>query len=320
MGTKTVELTERDIALLHLLSRCGIMKSSQAQQIYGDVKRYHLHRIEKLSKAGMIIRNYGVIRPSKKGLQAIGYKGEPVRLLKHQFKDRALAVELLLSFPDWDSTFGIELKRQGLLERGSRIVGTVSRDNLKYAFYFLSYKPRSKTVTSLQSELEDLRLWDITRVAIFCTTAKIINALDLEPPSNIEECYLLPYPAGVDSFRRIFTDDFVAFINQRFPGIKPCTRPFAHFEWQDNYITVMHTNDIVKRQALLEYLTYAQKRESRKCIIVCTPGQAKDIKTLFQEYDVELIIDERTDTKIQKPATPEKEADFISFSHYPIHP
>ena len=100
------ELTDRDIALLHILGRCGVMKPAQANIIYGGVKRYHIRRIERLSKTGMIIRDKGYIRPTKKGLDAAGYEREIVRIQKHQYKDRSLAVGLLLAFPEWDVSFG----------------------------------------------------------------------------------------------------------------------------------------------------------------------------------------------------------------------
>lgn len=320
MAKLSVILTERDIALLHLLGRSGVMKPAHAKQVYGGVKRYHIRRIEKLSEAGMIIRDYGFIRPTKKGLKAAGYEGEFVRLLKHQYEDRALAVELLLKLPEWDSSFGIELKRRGMLERRSQVAGVIQHSNMKYALYILSCLPKPGTVTYMRAEQRDLRLWGIERVAVFCTTKKIIESLDLEPPDGIKECCLLPYPAGVNSFKRIFTQDFRTFVNQRFPGVRPCRRPFAHFEWQDKYITIMHNNDLVKRQALIDYLTYAQKRESRQCILVCTPSQAQEIRTLFREYDVELIIDEGTHTEIQKPSATQKTNSYSNPSHHSIHP
>ncbi|MGB4428788.1 MAG: hypothetical protein WBI48_04020, partial [Thermacetogeniaceae bacterium] len=129
------KLTDRDVALLHFLGRCGVMKTAQANVIYGGVKKYHVRRIERLSKAGMIIRDKGYIRPTKKGLVAAGYEGDIVRIKKHQCKDRALAVELLLRFPEWNVRFGIELKRQNLLERRSQVAGIIERSNLKYAIY-----------------------------------------------------------------------------------------------------------------------------------------------------------------------------------------
>ncbi len=313
------KLTDRDVALLHFLGRCGVMKTAQANVIYGGVKKYHVRRIERLSKAGMIIRDKGYIRPTKKGLVAAGYEGDIVRIKKHQCKDRALAVELLLRFPEWHVRFGIELKRQNLLERRSQVAGIIERSNLKYAIYMLSHVPTSGNVTFMRSEMRDLHLWGIERIAVFCTNKKIIEAMTVEPPSGIKELCLLPYPAGVDSFRRIFTKGFVAFMNQRFPGLKPCARPFAHFEWRGNYITVMHTNDLVKRQTLSDYLIHVQNREARKCLLVCTPGQVKELQNQFMNHDVELIIDEGTDTEIQKPSATQKENNFRSLAHYPIH-
>jgi hypothetical protein len=135
------ELTDRDIALLHILGRCGVMKPAQANIIYGGVKKYHIRRIERLSKTGMIIRDKGYIRPTKKGLDAAGYEREIVRIQKHQYKDRSLAVGLLLAFPEWDISFGIELKRRDMIERRSQIAGVIERNNLKYAFYALATAP-----------------------------------------------------------------------------------------------------------------------------------------------------------------------------------
>jgi len=311
-------LTDRDVKLLHLLGRIGVLRTSQAKLVYGGVKRYHLRRIEKLTSEGMIVREYGYIRPTTRGLQAANYDGTPIRLRKHQYKERVFTVDVLSHFPDWTKEYAIELKRNGLVERKAQISAVISKGNLQYGVYALTRIPKQSTMCFLHSEMHDLQTTGINHFLVFYTTPGLQKAFGY-PPSGIKECCLLPYPAGVDSFRRIFAEDFVAFINQRFPGLKVSNRPFAHFEWQGNYITIMHNNDLVKRQALLEYLTYAQKRESRKCILVCTPGQAKEIKTLFQEYDVELIIDEGTDTEIQKPSATQKENNFRSLAHYPIH-
>ncbi len=312
-------LTDRDVKLLHLLGRIGVLRTSQAKLVYEGVKRYHLRRIEKLASEGMIVREYGYIRPTTRGLQAANYDGVPIRLRKHQYEERVLAVDVLSHFSDWSKEYAIELKRRGLIERKSQVSAVIQKGKLQYGVYALAHTPKQSNMLFLHSEMHDLQTTGVDRFLVFYKTPDLPEAFGY-PPTGIKECCLLPYPAGVDSFRRIFAEDFVALINQHFPGVKVSNRPFAHFEWQGNYITVMHTNDLVKRQALINYLTYAQKRESRKCILVCTPGQAKEIKNIFMKYDVELIIDEGTDTKIQKSAAPEKEDDFISFSHYPIHP
>mgnify|MGYP000846264635 CR=1 FL=1 len=311
-------LTDRDKKLLHLLGKCGVLRTDQAKLIYDGVRKYHLRRIEKLASKGMIVREHGYIRPTSRGLQAAGFEGRPIRVKKHQYKDRVLAVDVLSNFQDWEIEYAIELKRREVVERRSQISAVISKGSLQYGVYIQAHTPRPSTVCFLQSEMRELHMAGIERVIIFYLTSDYTEVFD-KAPDYIKECCLLPYPAGVNSFKRIFSQDFRAFINQRFPGLKPCRRPFAHFQWQGKYITVMHNNDLVKRQALIDYLTYAQKRESRPCIIVCAPSQAQEISNLFQEYEMELIIDEGTDTEIQKPSATQKENNFRSLAHYPIH-
>jgi hypothetical protein len=48
---------------------------------------------------------------------------------------------------------------------------------------------------------------------------------------------------------------------------------------------VLLHNDLVKRSALATYVEYAQKREGRRCIAVCSPGQEVDIPGLEIVYD-----------------------------------
>jgi len=319
MGKTFNSLTDRDRELLCLLGKCGVLRTDQAKLIYDGVRKYHLRRIEKLASKGMIVREYGYIRPTSRGLQAAGFEGRPIRVKKHQYKDRVLAVDVLSNFQDWEIEYSIELKRRELVERRSQISAVISKGSLQYGVYVQVYTPRPSTIRFLKAEMRDLHMAGIERIVIFYLTSDYPKAFE-EAPKQIKECCLLPYPEGIDSFRRIFTKDFVAFMNQRFPGLKPCARPFAHFEWRGNYITVMHTNDLVKRQALSDYLIHVQNREARKCLIVCTPGQVKDLQNQFMNHDVELIIDDGTDTEIQKPTPIPKEDSPSTDSYYPIHP
>jgi len=312
-------LTDRDRKLLCLLGRCGVLRTDQAKLIYDGVKKYHLRRIEKLADEGLIVREYGYIRPTSRGLQAAGFEGRPIRVKKHQYKDRVLAVDVLSNFQDWKIEYAIELKRREVVERRSQISAVISKGRLQYGVYVQAHTPRPSTIRFLKAEMRDLHMAGIERIVIFYLTSDYPKAFE-EAPKQIKECCLLPYPAGVDSFRRIFTKDFVAFMNQRFPGLKPCARPFAHFEWRGNYITVMHTNDLVKRQTLSDYLIHVQNREARKCLLVCTPGQVKELQNQFMNHDVELIIDDGTDTEIQKPTPIPKEDSPSTDSYYPIHP
>lgn len=312
-------LTDRDKKLLHLLGKCGVLRTEQAKLIYDGVKKYHLRRIEKLASKGMIVREHGYIRPTSRGLQAAGFEGRPIRVKKHQYKDRVLAVDVLSNFQDWEIEYAIELKRREVVERRSQISAVISKGSLQYGVYIQAHTPRPSTVCFLRSEMRELHMAGIERVIIFYLTSDYTEVFG-KAPDYIKECCLLPYPAGVNSFKRIFTQDFRAFINQRFPGLKPCRRPFAHFQWQGKYITVMHTNDLVKRQSLSDYLTYVQNREARKCLLVCTPGQVKELQNQFMNHDVELIIDEGTETEVQKPSAIQKTHNHSSPNYHPIHP
>ncbi|HHY31287.1 MAG TPA: hypothetical protein GX520_11560 [Syntrophaceticus sp.] len=140
----------------------------------------------------------------------------------------------------------------------------------------------------------------------------------VEPSDSVVECCLLPYPSGVDSVKRIYSRDFVDYINQTFPGVKESDRPLAYFEWRGDYITILHTNELVKRQALIKYLIHVQKWEGHKSIILCTPHQANDIRIAFQNYNVEVVIDSGTEKAIQEPAPAEEEDSFVSFSNFHI--
>jgi hypothetical protein len=317
----TAKLTDRDIKLLHLLGKVGVLRTGQAKLVYGDVKRYHLRRIEKLSSEGMIVREYGYIRPTASGLQAANYDGVPIRLRRRQYEERVLAVDVLSSFPDCKKEYAIELKRRDLVERKSQISAVITKGDFQYGVYALAHIPKPSNVIFLHSEMHDLQTTGIERFLVFYTARGLQEAFGY-PPIGIKECCLLPYPAGVTAFKRIFTEDFRTFINQRFPGLRPSRRPFAHFEWQDKYITVLHSNDLVKRQALIDYLTYAQKRESRPCIIVCPPSQAQEITDLFHEYETELIIDDfsRTEIQIQEPSNNTKTHTLSNPAYRPLYP
>lgn len=268
-----IEVTERDVRLLELLSRCGVMRPSQAKMVYGDVSRYHLRRIEKLASSGFIIRDRGYIRPTAKGLRAAGISVKPLRLERHRYEEHSILVDIMRDFLDWDFTFAIDLKRIEIIQCRTKLGAVISRDALRYGIYVFTNKPRPATLVFLKSEMSALRSSGIERLLVFCTSQEILDSFEPDPPDGLREFCLLPYPEGVDSFKYLFTPDFRAFMTTRFPGLTPSRRPFAHFEWRDAFITVLIHNDLVKKRFLQEYLEHAQKREGKRCIVVCSPGQ-----------------------------------------------
>lgn len=269
-----INVTERDIRLIQLLSRCGVMRPGQAKIAYGDVSRYHLRRVEKLVSFGLLMRDSGYIRVTAKGLRAAGITERPLRLEKHRYREHEIIINLLTEFPDWEFTFAIDLKRRETVQNSSKLGAVIRKDTLRYGIYVLTNRPRPATVVFLRSEMADLRNSGIERLLVFCTAPEIMRAFGDDTPDGIREFCLLPYPEGVQSFRQLFTPEFKAFINARFPGLTPSRRPFAHFEWRDAFITVLVHNDLVKKRYLQEYLEHAQKREGKRCIVVCSPDQS----------------------------------------------
>lgn len=275
-------LTEKDNSLLNLLSRCGVVKPEQTKTVYGNVSAYHLKRIQKLVALEILVRDHGYVRPTATGLKLAGISVKPLRLERHRYEEHALAAELIAQLPGWTPVYARELKQQNKVQRPSRIAGIISKNNVQYAVYVIADNPKAATLKQLCSEMNELHAADINRVLVFCTSEAIMQTIgggliNGNPPQGLKECCLLKYPQGINPFRRLFTHEFQTFIRTRFPGMKPCTRPFAHFEWQNAYITIFIHNDMVKRAWLAEYITNVQKRENRRCIVVCSSGQEFDI-------------------------------------------
>lgn len=264
------------------------MRPEQAKVVFGDVSKYHLRRVEKLSASGLLVRNDGYIRPSAKGLKLAGFPGAPLRLRKYQYEHSAILVDLLSEFPGWSFEFAIDLKRRGAVHRRYRLGAVISREGARYGVYVLTHEPRPATARFLRAEMSDLRQAGIDRTLVLCTGEGIARAFGDAPPDGLRECCVLPYPSGVALFKRVFSPEFRLFLERRFPGLEPCPRPFADFSWRGSYVTVLTHNDLVRRSRLSEYLSHVRKREGRTCFVVCAPSQVE----LFSFPGAEVVVDD----------------------------
>ncbi len=303
-----ITLSDRDIRLLTLLGQCGVMKPEQTKMVYGNVTSYHRLRIQKLVSARLLIRDHGYIRPSAAGLQKAGIPAKPLRLERYRYEEHAIAVELVSQLPDWTPVYARELKLTNQIQRQSRICVAISRNNVQYAVYILADNPRAATLAGLRSDMDSLHLKrrnpksdsdmkgirvemnglssaGINKALIFCTSADIMQTIGNEPPAGLLECCLLPYPQGVDAFRRYHSKEFAVFLQKRFPGLKQSKYPFAHYEYQDAFITILIHNDLVKRAALITRTNSFQHKHGRRCVAVCTPGQEIDLPDVEAIYD-----------------------------------
>ena len=276
--TVTTTLTSRDIQLLHLLRQSGVIRPDQARIVYGDVRKYHLRRIEKLVAAGIIARTHGYIRATTAGLRMAGINDDLLRIDRYRYQEHSIIVDIASRFPGWIATYPRELKSKNIVERKSRLSMTLSRDNTKYAVYLFTNAPDKATLHAFLSEIGGLPAHQISKIVVFCTSSEIMQVIAAAKIKKVSECCLLPYPDGIASFKRLFDPEFHAFLRTRFPGIAPCVRDSAHFDWRNRtLITVMIHNDLVKRAALVSYVKSAQKTSGRPCIAICSPGQEFDI-------------------------------------------
>jgi DNA-binding Lrp family transcriptional regulator len=284
--TVTTTLTVKDIRLLHLLSQCGVIKPDQAKIAYGDVRKYHLRRIEKLVAAGIIARTHGYVRATTAGLRMAGINDEPLRIDRHRYQEHSIIVDIASRFPGWIATYPRELKSKNIVERKSRLSMTLSRDDTKYAVYLFTNAPDKATLHAFLSEIGGLPAHQISKIVVFCTSSEIMQVIAAAKIKKVSECCLLPYPDGIASFKRYLSQEFREYVQTRFPGAVKSGHPSAHFEWRSRtLITVMIHNDLVKRAALVSYVKSAQKTSGRPCIAICSPSQEFDIPGVEIIYD-----------------------------------
>jgi hypothetical protein len=283
-----VTLSAKDIQLLTLLSQCGVIRPEQSKIIYGDVSRYHLKRIEKLVSAKILIRDHGYIRPTATGLTKAGIMISPLRMERYRYKEHSLAAELMSQLPDWTPTYARELKQRGKIQRPSRIGVTIKKDNRQYAVYIIADNPKQITLRQICTEMGELSMTGMKHVLLFCTNNAIMQtfmqALS-KPPAGLEECCLLPYPAGIEYFKRQSSLEFQMFINDHIPGVRASTLKFVDYQVRRIYISVLLNNDLVKIDRLVKYVTSAKEREKFQCVAIRSPGQELNIPGMQVIYD-----------------------------------
>jgi hypothetical protein len=136
--------------------------------------------------------------------------------------------------------------------------------------------------------LGELSTADIKHVLIFCTHTTTLDTFAQalsKPPESLIECCLLPYPAGIEYFKRQSSLEFQMFINDHIPGVKASTLKFVDYQVRRIYISVLLSNDLVKICSLVKYVASAKEREKYQCAAIRSPGQELDIPGVQVIYD-----------------------------------
>jgi DNA-binding Lrp family transcriptional regulator len=272
-----IELPARDMKVLQLLCRNGIMTNEQVKQIYGNTSRYYLKRLEKMSRQGYIVRRAGYVSITQKGVQLLGEGNKAVRVKKWNRTQRADLIDIMFELTDWEVKFTTEIKRERGLNRGAIIDGLIKKGETEYAIYILSAEsPRPVSIGKLWREINELPAKSyIHRAIVFCPSPKSMGLI-LAKVKNplIKKLLLLPQVNGLELFKKYQSNDFDNIVKQRFPEATPAGRNYADYMWQGKYVTILVCNDAIKRYYLKEYYEgLGERLEGKEVIIVCLQGQ-----------------------------------------------
>lgn len=286
------ELTDRDRCLLELLARGCVLRTDQVALLYG-VGRYHYDRLAALQERELVLRRGRYVEVAAKGLRALGVQGRRLDVRQDwQREHRARVVDVYFALSGWDFRFALEHKRQmqGRVNLNACFDAVVSKNSRSYAFYLLDREPRKTTLAALKKDFANPG--SFAGAVIFCQYPEALNLL--EAPGflkelQIKELFALPYAQGIDVFNNI--DALRARVRSLFPGFTSCARPFADLEKGDTFVTVLITNDLVKRRLLQDYVAHVREKEGRRNVIVCLDSQKARFMELFPDVEIVAVSD-----------------------------
>lgn len=281
-----MELTERDTDLLILLHRNGALNIEHVREIYGCPSSYHRKRLTKLSKEGYLVRSKGFVQITSRGMAAAGIMGEPKKLRKVDLKRRAGVLSAVRMVPGWSATLTTEVKEKRGLNRSAYIDAYIERNGIGYAVYLIDSKIlRPVTLGRLWNEMQEMSLKGLNRVIMLFehVTAMVLMASKVNKP-KMDELLLLPYPGSIELFSAYHSERLPALLQEKLPGVGPLAsaRLYADYQWQGNYVSILLTNDAVKRYYLSEYYDGpSYQMEKKDVVIVCASDQRKFFANLY---------------------------------------
>lgn len=272
------ELTERDVDLLALLSRCRVLGMEQIRHLFGTADG-HRKRVGILEKRGYLIRKGSYVEILSAGLRVVAPGQRSVQMRQDwQRENQSLVAGIFLSLRDaWEFQFALEYKRKRDVDRSARFNAVISRNGVRYALYLLAKHPRESTLRSIRTEIGKLRRIRLSRAVVFYRSAEALHAFG-DGHCGLDSLLLLPYPYGVGILKH--RDEIYSLVRSRFRAA-PCGRPFADYERGDTFVTVLVDNDLAKRRHLLDYLAHVKDRENRKNVAVCLTNQKPAFEKLF---------------------------------------
>lgn len=270
-----MRLTARDFELIKLLSASGVCTLEQARQVYDESRWYHYKRIDLLCKAGYLLKRGSYIELAKQGAELIGeskyrFRHDELREIHSEVANIALVLG--------DSFVSSrQLRNQYGLNRRNHFKGAILHEDKYYFVYLLGEKSTRQYIASVKHEIRSIASARITDCAIVFALSPESMAMFEVDSCRLQELLLLPYPAGIDMLSEHWN------FNIDIPGAVKSNKPFAHYEAEDCYITLLTLNDLVKRTALDAYFQLSPSKPVR---IICLPKQQKFFANLYPKAEV----------------------------------
>jgi hypothetical protein len=292
----TIELTERDIELLKILSEHVAVRIDNVGRLY-QTERYHDLRLQKLSKAKYIKRDYGYVFLGIEGeryLKSIGITPKAKPPSKSNYLERVKQrSDLYFDFlgSPWRFIDGRELKKQyGSIDRSSMFIGLLSGWT-EYMVYFLTKYYDKKQIENMKHEISNLYRLGIYRAVIFYRDRKERERYRDET-LGIKEQLLLPYSVGVELLKKHGEKDIVRAAVERVYGeLREPAWKEADFEAEGKQIMVLILNDIEKKAKIRNYLELTAFRHTgrQKIEILCLEEQEEVFREEFPECSIRTI-------------------------------
>jgi len=89
----------------------------------------------------------------------------------------------------------------------------------------------------------------------------------------------LRYPGEINLLNQI--DVVKQKIAGALKGYTPSARPFADFEKNGTYVSVLVINDLMKKKRLSDYIKYIKDKEQREIIVLGLEEQAESLSAQF---------------------------------------
>ncbi|RJX19849.1 MAG: hypothetical protein C4570_04640 [Ammonifex sp.] len=286
------ELTDRDKGLLELLARGCVLRTDQVALLYG-VGRYHYDRLTALQGRELILRRGRYVEIAAKGLRVLGVPGRRLDVRQDwQREHRARVVDVYFALSGWGFQFALEFKRKAEVNANARFDAVISKNNKSYAVYLLNYEARESTLSGLKKDFAGLGRWGFSGAVVLSPSTETLNTLeapDFLKELQLKELLALPYAQGIGIFNNI--DALRRQVRFLFPGFTSCARPFADLEKGDTFVTVLITNDLIKRRLLHDYVDHVCEKEARKNVIVCLESQESRFAELIPGVEVVAVPD-----------------------------